>query len=105
MDDRTELERFLHLVDEVMNHGSRIPQYALPDETANSESLRLYDELIELIECKRALLTEGGEEPGQGGEQAELGAAGLEDARSLTGQLERLRAQRSFWAGLPAAEH
>ena len=99
MDDRTELERLLHMVDEVMRQGICVPQHVLPEEGTDGEPLQLYDELIELIECKRALLVEG-----HGGDPDEHGRPSLEDARSLTGQLERLRAQRQFWAGLPAAE-
>jgi hypothetical protein len=99
MDDRTELERLLHMVDEVMREGMRVPPHAPPELGTDGEPLQLYDELIELIECERALLVEGQ------GHADEAGHPGLEDARSLTGQLERLRAQRQFWAGLPTVEH
>jgi hypothetical protein len=97
MDDRTELERLLHMVDEVMRQGICVPRHDLPEDGTDGEPLQLYDELIELIECKRALLVEGHGDPDD--------RPSLEDARSLTGQLERLRAQRQFWAGLPAGEH
>ncbi|MBO0688689.1 MAG: hypothetical protein J2P40_03825 [Candidatus Dormibacteraeota bacterium] len=99
MDDRTELEHLLHIVDEVMRQSISVPPHAPLEVGTDSEPLRLYDELIELIECERVLLVEG---------QGDADAAdhpGLEDARSLTGQLERLRAQRQFWAGLPRVEH
>jgi hypothetical protein len=99
MDDRTELEHLLHMVDEVMRQGICVPQHVLPEEGTDGEPLQLYDELIELIECKRALLVEGEHDRDEGGH------TDLEHARSLTGQLERLRAQRQFWAGLAAAEH
>lgn len=99
MDDRTELEGLLHLVDEVMRQGIQVHPWAIAGQGTDSQPLELYDELIELIECERALLVEGeGDLDGQGQPR-------LEDAVSLTGQLERLRAQRQFWAGLPAAEH
>ena len=98
MDDRIELEHLIHMVDEVMRQGVSVPLHALPESGTEAEPVRLYDELIELIECKRALLVEGEHDRDEGGH------TDLEHARSLTGQLERLRAQRQFWAGLAAAE-
>ena len=97
MDEGIKLDHLVERMDEADDALRRLGARRSVNEgnpASAADLLQLYDQLIELLEFKRVLMTE---QPQGLGDSSAAG----EDPRVLGLQLDRLRARRRFWASAP----